>query len=41
MLRVSRQLNAVMSGLYALPSNERSQNSTNFQIHDDCVAMET
>ena len=27
--------------LYALPSNKRSQNSTNFQIHEDCVAMET
>ena len=25
--------------LYALPSNRRSQNSTNFQIHEDCVAM--
>ena len=27
--------------LYALPSNKISQNFTNFQIHDDCVAMET
>ena len=24
-----------------LPSNKISQNFTNFQIHDDCVAMET
>ena len=27
--------------MYALPSNKKLQNSTNFQIHDDCVAMET
>ena len=27
--------------LYALLSNKRSQNSTYFQIHEDCVAMET
>ena len=27
--------------LHALPSNKISQNSTNFQIHEDCVAMET
>ena len=27
--------------LHALPSNKISQNFTNFQIHDDCVAMET
>ena len=25
----------------ALPSNKKLQNSTNFQIHEDCVAMET
>ena len=24
-----------------LPSNKKGQNFTNFQIHDDCVAMET
>ena len=24
-----------------LPSNKISQNFTNFQIHEDCVAMET
>ena len=24
-----------------MPSNKISQNFTNFQIHDDCVAMET
>ena len=28
-------------GLHALPSNKISQNFTNFQIHEDCVAMET
>ena len=27
--------------LHALPSNKVSQNFTNFQIHEDCVAMET
>ena len=27
--------------LNALPSNKISQNFTNFQIHEDCVAMET
>ena len=27
--------------LHALPSNKISQNLTNFQIHEDCVAMET
>ena len=27
--------------LHALPSNKISQNFTNFQIHDDCVAMDT
>ena len=27
--------------LYALPSNKIRQNFTNFQIHEDCVAMET
>ena len=27
--------------MYALPSNKKLQNSTNFQIHKDCVAMET
>ena len=27
--------------MYALPSNKNLRNSTNFQIHDDCVAMET
>ena len=27
--------------LHALPSNKISQNFTNIQIHDDCVAMET
>ena len=27
--------------LYALPSNKTSQNTTNFQIHENCVAMET
>ena len=27
--------------LHALPSNKISQNFTNFQIHEDCVAMET
>ena len=27
--------------LYTLPSNKISQNFTNFQIHEDCVAMET
>ena len=27
--------------LHALPSNKISQNYTNFQIHEDCVAMET
>ena len=27
--------------LYALPSNKRRQNSTYFQIQEDCVAMET
>ena len=26
---------------HALPSNKISQNFTNFQIHEDCVAMET
>ena len=25
----------------ALPSHKKLQNSTNFQIHEDCVAMET
>ena len=25
----------------ALPSNKMSQNFTNFQIYEDCVAMET
>ena len=28
-------------GLHALSSNKISQNFTNFQIHEDCVAMET
>ena len=27
--------------LHALPSNKISQINTNFQIHEDCVAMET
>ena len=27
--------------LYALPSNKKRQNSTHFQIHMNCVAMET
>ena len=27
--------------LHALPRNKTSQNFTNFQIHEDCVAMET
>ena len=27
--------------LHALPSNKMSQNFTNFQIHEDCVALET
>ena len=27
--------------LHAFPSNKISQNYTNFQIHEDCVAMET
>ena len=27
--------------LHALPSNKISQNITIFQIHEDCVAMET
>ena len=27
--------------LHALPSNKISQNFTNFQIYEDCVAMET
>ena len=27
--------------MYALPSNENLQNSIHFQIHEDCVAMET
>ena len=27
--------------MHALPSNKISQNFTNFQIHEDCVAMET
>ena len=27
--------------LHALPSNKISQTFTNFQIHEDCVAMET
>ena len=27
--------------LHVLPSNKISQNFTNFQIHEDCVAMET
>ena len=27
--------------LHALPSNKISQNFTIFQIHEDCVAMET
>ena len=27
--------------LHALPSNNISQNFTNFQIHENCVAMET
>ena len=27
--------------LHALPSNKISQNFTNFQIHEDCVTMET
>ena len=27
--------------LYALPSNKKSQNATHFQIHVNCVAMET
>ena len=27
--------------LYGLPSNKKRQNSTNFQIHVNCVAMET
>ena len=28
-------------GLYVLLGNKRSQNFTNFQIHEDYVAMET
>ena len=27
--------------VYALPSNNKRQNSTNFQIRENCVAMET
>ena len=27
--------------MYALPSNKKLQISTNFQIHEDCVAMVT
>ena len=27
--------------LHALPSNKISQNFTNFQVYEDCVAMET
>ena len=27
--------------LHVLPSNKISQNFTNFQIHEDCVAMDT
>ena len=27
--------------LHALPSNKKRQNSTNFQTHENCVAMET
>ena len=27
--------------VHALPSNKISQNFTNYQIHEDCVAMET
>ena len=27
--------------LYALPSNKKCQNSTNFQIHENSIAMET
>ena len=27
--------------LHTLPSNKISQSFTNFQIHEDCVAMET
>ena len=27
--------------LNALPSNKKRQNSTKFQIHENCVAMET
>ena len=27
--------------MYALPSNKKLQNSINFQIHEDYVAMET
>ena len=27
--------------MHALPSNKLSQNFTNFEIHKDCVAMET
>ena len=27
--------------MYALPSNNKLRNSTIFQIHDNCVAMET
>ena len=30
-----------VNGMHALPSNKISQNFTNFQIHEDCVAMET
>ena len=27
--------------MHALPSNKIGQNFTNFQIHEDCVVMET
>ena len=27
--------------MHALPSNKIGQNFTNFQIHENCVAMET
>ena len=27
--------------MYALPSNKKLQNSSNFQNHEDCIAMET
>ena len=27
--------------MYALPSTKKLQNSTNVQIHEDCVTMET